>query len=124
MTNQSPKAEPWTRDEFLNAVYPASEYGAEDWRTLATIEALAAAQEELAQYAAATKMEEAVAEDFKTALTSEREKREAAERKLRQFGCHEANYAAYKVIGRFGSRSGLRWVEGDEKRCNCGLGAK
>ncbi len=45
-----------------------------------------------------------------------------AKEALRRHGCHDASCEATKVLGRMGSRSGLRWSSGDEKTCSCGLG--
>lgn len=48
---------------------------------------------------------------------------EFALRALKEVGTHGDGCEAVKVIGRFGSRSGLRWSEGDLSACNCRLGA-
>lgn len=37
------------------------------------------------------------------------------------FVVHRDACNAVKQIGRFGSRSGLRWQPGDQKACSCGL---
>ena len=54
------------------------------------------------------------------AMTAERD---AALDALRNLGSHSMHCYSYKTIGRFGSRSGLRWSAGDEKMCDCALGA-
>lgn len=42
---------------------------------------------------------------------------------LRKYGVHEGKCQAHRVIGRFGSRSGMRWNEAhDTTTCTCGLG--
>jgi len=43
-------------------------------------------------------------------------------RGLQDHGTHNVECKAYKVIGRYGSRSGLLWAARDLETCNCGLG--
>ena len=40
---------------------------------------------------------------------------------LLKLGNHADDCAAVKVIGRFGSRAGLHWSDGDAKTCSCGF---
>lgn len=50
--------------------------------------------------------------------------REEWARDLERFGVHADGCGAVRVIGRFGSRSGLRWSAGDLDRCTCPIGAR
>jgi hypothetical protein len=43
---------------------------------------------------------------------------------LKKHGVHDGSCLAHRVIGRFGSRSGMRWNEShDLTTCTCSLGA-